>query len=70
MRQVRLFAARRRVQRGGIFPADYRRWVDDHGVVQRRAVVARMRTLRHVFTALARNRVVCPPHRFPGNPPL
>jgi len=65
LRHVLYFAALRLVQDGGIFHADYRRLVDERGVIKLRAVVAMMRKLLRVLTALARDRVVYTPASVP-----
>ena len=61
-----LCRAYRLVQRGGVFHAYYRRLVDDHGVVKLRAVVAVMRKLLRVLTALARDHAAYDPTSVPG----
>ena len=66
LRHVLFFAALRLVQRGGIFHAYYRRLVDENGVVKLRAVVAVMRKLLRVLTALARDRVAYVPASTPA----
>lgn len=58
LRHVLFFAALRLVQRGGIFHAYYRRLVDANGVIKIRAVVAVMRKLLRMLTALARDHAV------------
>ena len=66
LRHVLYFAALRLVQTGGIFHADYRRLVDERGVIKLRAVVAMMRKLLRVLTALARDRVAYTPASTPA----
>jgi len=66
LRHVLYFAALRLIQQGGIFYADYRRLVDANGVVKLRAVVAMMRKLLRVLTALARDRVAYTPASTPA----
>ena len=53
-------------QMSGIFHADYRRLVDERGVIKLRAVVAMMRKLLRVLTALARDRVAYTPASTPA----
>jgi transposase len=65
LRHVLFFAALRLVQRGGAFHAYYRRLVDDNGVVKVRAVVAVMRKLLRVLTALARDHAAYDPASVP-----
>jgi len=65
LRHVLFFAALRLVQRGGIFHAYYRRLVDDNGVIKVRAVVAVMRKLLRVLTALARDHAAYDPASVP-----
>lgn len=65
LRHLLYFAALRLVQEGGVFHADYRRLVD-RGVVKLRAVVAMMRKLLRVLTALARDRVAYAPGSTPA----
>ena len=61
-----LCRAYRLVQRGGVFHGDYRRLVDDNGVVKVRALVAVMRKLLRVLTALARDHAAYDPISVPG----
>jgi transposase len=65
LRHLLFFAVLRLVQEGGVFHGAYRRLVD-HGVVKLRAVVAMMRKLLRVLTALARDRVAYAPVSTPA----